>query len=267
MRILLTVLLALLIGCEPAIAAEDTECSNMPQRTHFSRSGTIKVGSSRSGQSAGGLGFQCSLPYMGVYTVQFNLAAPRTDPTIVTNARVICKAIIDWQVSGNFVRRVVHVTDGMSVTGTGEAVSVQLVDDSVLLTPPFNPPYDPIDYLVSVQVSEGSRASSPNPPYLLDRENPTGVILAPGVPVDIAIPQDIGASSVYVSTGGIIGATEIPPGLLGVQQVVVGAVGSHYDPRYFQWVPLLPGAIELRMFVDAAATSSSRATVFWGIDG
>jgi hypothetical protein len=254
----------LLFGCEPPMVAEELE-NVMGQRSYFSRSGTVLVR-----KPGNGLSFQCSLPQMGVYTVQFNLSPPRRIPASagvpapVLNTRAIAKATIDWTVSGNYVRRVVHVADGMSVTGTGEAVSVNISDESIAYGVGAA---NPTAYDVSITVSEGSRASSPNPPYLQHLgASGNGVHVSPGNQTDITVPADIGASSIYVPVDYDTGVF-VAEGHIQLRQLVDAVQVMGCDPRRNQWVPLVPGVTTIRLQVVAAAAGGVVMTPFWGIDG
>lgn len=242
------------VGCtHSAIEAEESE-TIMPKSQQRSKIGTIVPGTTEK------INFQIDQfldangkPDPGNYTVQFNL----NDPNSV--GAVQPKAEIEWVQSGNSVRRVIDVSDGASITGSGEGViiNVYTVVGSI---------FDPIT--VSLQVAKGTRATNPNPPIF----SPPGGAAAVGPGADslvIPIPRDIGASSAFVTIapdviGTAIGAYDI---LVAQCSDTAGTLPlSEYDPRQSDFVPFINGIRSLRIQTSAAAPTII-FYVYLGIDG
>jgi hypothetical protein len=202
------------------------------------------------------LNFQTKLPEIGAYTLQFFLDGPAINPSSTLVRRA--EAHITWSVRGLNVSRRVSCVNGMSISGTAEAVSVKVVDTSRLLDA-----YPREPYLVSVQAARGTRPAIQQPPTL----DSVSISLDPGpvVSADIPIPQDAGAISLYT--------TVTAASALANEQVTVlmrnagGIVLREYSPLVnTEWVPLPAGASQLRLRSGVLAPVTNWALTF-GIDG
>lgn len=224
---------------------------NLQQR---SKTGLITPGTSQK------VGFQLpefldpsGHPDYGNYTCQFNLDDPNT-----ASVDVLSRAEIIWKVSGNDVRRVIDVSNGASITGTAEGVSISVFDASsnILVTPK--------PYTVSLQVVKGSRPSIQQPPTYT---TPVGLNAGAGDIQTVAIPQNIGAVSVSVVVYPFLAGTAIGAYDVRVAQIsATGTLKKVYDPRQDQWVPLASGVTSIVIGSSLAAPQFDYQVTF-GIDG
>ncbi len=193
-------------------------------------------------------------PGSGLYTVQFFVGH---EFTLAVTERRSTEAEITWSVEGNYVRRLVSVVNGMSVTGTGQAVKVVISDSSTSPTAQ--------EYSVSCQVAPGARASIQQPPYLF-RETLVELVNV-GNTATIAVPDNAGIISVYVAaavTGGAAGA--VPGDLLVAQKRGASTVVTFDPVAPGGWVPLAPGVSALQ-FLNLNAPAQAEFSTFFGIDG
>jgi hypothetical protein len=149
------------------------------------------------------------------------------------------------------------VADGVSVSGTAEAVNVSVADNST-----FNPTTIVKPYDVTVVVGKGVRAPVQQPPtFALPRDS-----IAPAASSTFNVPQDAGAISVNIAIapglGGTIGAYQVL-----AQHWAQGTPLKTYDPRQSDWVPLMPGTTQIRIVCDAALATNTLVQVTFGIDG
>lgn len=207
------------------------------------------------------------------YTLEFNLLdlQNRNDPS--GNALFLrAKAEINWSVEGNFIRRLVHVSSGASISGLGQSVAIRIVDDSE------NPDSDPvIQYPVSVQVSRGTRPTlgGTQPPLyvprpLLERESGGPPVLPPYtlIPTDsiaIPVPTDSGVNSVYLMVNADSG-TPLDPVDVVIQQLGSGIIAANGNlENCNKFIPLVPGANEVQVVNNH--TANIRVTPIWGVEG
>src|SRR5208283_1031541 len=66
----------------------------------------------------------------GQYTVQFNVNAP---PNPTNPNPIFTEALLTWIVEGNSVTRHISIANGTSITGSGQAVTVVIYDNTQLL--------------------------------------------------------------------------------------------------------------------------------------
>lgn len=208
-----------------------------------------------AGKSDAGIALQANFENEpGNYTVQFGVTYPPTDQSgnIIT-----AQAEIVWTVEGNDVRRLVNIANGMSVTGTAQAVKVTMRDSTTL-----GGGKQPFPYPVSAQVVKGSRPSVEHPPFLYANS----IVVFNGSNADFTIPQNAGISSVQVYVKPEPVGINIPLGQLTVYHIT-GALGviNGYDPREVSWVPIAPGSEKIRVQNDSAGLV--RFSTVWGIDG
>ncbi len=202
------------------------------------------------------------------YTVQFSVGPTKNASKAARPVPVNPVAEIKWSVEGNDVRRLVSVTNGLSLTGVGEAIKVSVLDQSF----PFLDPIAPhavlnVTYDVDITVAPGSRASVNQPPTFSVMNTADGTfefdVLAAGTQI-IQIPQDAGVISSYVTVTDV---TNIPIAEGGTKIVLTDVFGNglrEYDPRA-GWVPVVAGA-NLLLLKNHAATTQ-RYSVTFGIDG
>lgn len=199
----------------------------------------------------------------GEYTLMFNMSG---NPA--SNNPIFAEALIIWSVEGHSVTRRVNVGDGISVTGVGQAVKVIMTDATSSI---FGAP-NQVEYQVACQVAPGSRGSNKQPPTLVPVHalgTPSAASGSGFFPVltgnttAVAIPQDAGVISVYITVGG---ATEPTPLTARVFHLYAGNPVKDYDPRDFpDWVPVTPGADQILLSNTSGETLNF--TVTFGIDG
>ncbi len=198
------------------------------------------------------------------YTVQFSVG-----PAISTISGVPVQTIINpvaeisWSVEGNTNRRIVSVTNGMAVTGVGQAVKVVVRDQT---NQNANP--SPATYTIDITVAPGSRASENQPATYnpLLASNLDGIVVAAGGTTLITVPKNAGIISAYVTAnaGGIAlspfnAVVSFLDGFSNVQQV--------YDPVAHQdFVPLTPQTDTIS-FQNNTGPFSIEFFITFGIDG
>jgi hypothetical protein len=248
-KLLLFMLLAL-FGC--TISTEDEESTmNRPieggnvQGGGWSQSGKL-ITNNREQKVT----LQAQFPKSDVYTVQFGIGR-----VPVFSARTVAE--ITWSVAGNRVTRRMTPNSGGSISGRAEAVEVKLID----VTDAFNAGQE---YDASILVSPGVRASTANPPTLIDPFD--GVIVAPASTQSVPIPQGVGVVSALVVQKVALGAP-IPAGEISVEQFDGVTSLLIYDARdYTGFVPIVASADSL-VLGNFNAVTAVRFSIIWGIDG
>lgn len=206
------------------------------------------------------------------YTVQFSVGSTKNSATgqIVNQAFINPVGVITWSVNGNSVRRVVSVINGMSITGVGEGVKVVVTDRT-----PQPIIGEAVEYDIDITVAPGSRASVTQPPtYCPTLETQEGMIeVSGGGTFDIAVPQNAGVISVYITAVDSTGKTPLTTLLARIDQVSsTGAVVRQYDPNANYpsvFVPIMPTCTKITL-VNNQPVSEANAILFavtFGIDG
>lgn len=206
------------------------------------------------------------------YTLEFNLLdlQNRNDPA-GNSIMLRAKAEVNWSVEGNFIRRLIHVSSGTSISGLGQGVSIRITDDSE------NPDSDPVvTYPVSVQVSRGTRPTMggtqpplyvPRPPLPTDNDPVNRLppyTLAATDSMEIPVPADAGVNSLLLMVHS--NANALSPEDVVVQQQGTGiqlAIGDLNVCNKF--VPLVPGCNVIR--VDNDHSDPIVITPIWGVEG
>ena len=259
----------------------------------WSASGNIKVFAGAAPlKSAGTVGLQVGFPRPGYYTVQFNVVqvSPKSGDEGLNPLVVRPRAEIIWAVKGNTIRRVFDITDGASVSGTGEVVSVTVTDASIAVVADTDS-----EYFVSIQVTPGLRPiqGGVQPPTLgasiafvgTTAFDPSLSFVIPSAPVDgidLYVPQNCGVNSYQLNIGAnqdLAAVTPIPP--LGENMLIVQDGSFHggiflnavnYD-SVNRWNPVNPGAKRIRIFNravysnDFAHPQSLIGSILFGIEG
>jgi hypothetical protein len=187
------------------------------------------------------------------YTVQISIE--QQPNAVQTNGPPNLRAYIFWSTDGKQKKRWVSVGGGCAITGSAEAVTVQLqdfsgtpVDDSGTLA----------DYDVYVAAVPGSRPNSSTGPTLIPLDSEAEYSGTPPSPsfggtyqlnpqqqVNIQVPQNVGVQSVAV-TPGFVGDFVAPSnasGLLVTQYDVAGHTIKQYFPNIDSgFIPLAPQA-------------------------
>jgi hypothetical protein len=225
-------------------------------------------GKLRTGRPNQQVNLQADFPNPGSYVVQFSL---KDNPD--SNIPIRALALITWSVEGNSVRRLVSISNGLSVQGVGQGVRVVMYDD----TQPIGA-VDPdgTEYDVSMQVARGSRGSDPVPPTLvmsnaadiqLNTVTPNATIEIPknaGVKTYtvIAMLQDVNGRAVALPEGGLSVLLNQGSWTLSRQTYGQNNTGQFY--------PVTPGGTNLLIQINpdlVTAGNNVFATVIYGIDG
>ena len=140
---------------------------------------------------------QCDFDKSEYYTVQLGV-----EPPILGSSFNIfsCLATISFKVEGNFVTRVISVTNGVSISGTAQAININLQDNTPVLGQPLNQPYK-----VGMQVVPGTRPTQNRPPILVFLSQ-SDFTVAPTTTTTILIPNNAGVISMEFT-----GLTESTP--------------------------------------------------------
>lgn len=217
------------------------------------------------------------------YTVQFSVG-----PTFLTSTKQLAHlpvnpvAEIVWSVEGNSVRRLVSVTNGMSVTGVGEAVKVSVKDDTLSSFAGNH-----CTYQVDITCAPGSRASTQQPPtYYPETRDQSGTfsivgagpVAYPGHTIDVPVPQNAGVISYFAQwmafdpiTFATIAATEVD---WFIEELAGGSLTlKKYSAEQVNgWVPISPGCDTIRIHalfpnIGALAPWQLDTNITFGIDG
>lgn len=247
-RVTLFLVAFIMNGCMAQVEDED-----MNARVGWSQSGTLVPGSSNSAVS-----LQAQFPLIGAYTVQLNIQDPNAS-LVVGNEVVRAQAEIQWSVKGNTVTRLVDCVNGLSITGEAEAVSVRVVDRSLITVPGKRP------YVVSINVAPGTRPSVQQPPvFSADRQTLSGGLASGGV----IVPA--GAISAQINVVGVtVGQPIVDPDYYIVRQIANGGlVLKAFSPfRYDGWIPLAAGCTQIRFEQSALVVADWFWFTSFGIDG
>lgn len=202
----------------------------------------------------------------GYYTVQFNVEPPVDSASVSPNASglFVAAAILRWSVEGQTVERAVSVANGVSISGTGQAMKVTVTD----LTDPATIPAGGtagLPYNVSIQVAPGTRPDVGRPPIVYENL----FVVTVGTPQNVKIQPFIGAISVLcpfdVNSGTITSITiaELTPAGTTLLKVQIN-LG---DAASLEWIPIVAGATILQITAQGSAGGKADVTVLWGIDG
>jgi hypothetical protein len=234
---------------------------------HATKTGWGTSGKLFTGQKDKVVTMQAVFPEPGSYTAEFS----RSDNPN-SNSPIFAEALLTWAVEGNYVSRRINIIDGASITGVSQAVKIILSDATP--TPVIGGGPNGSVYEVACQVAPGVRGSSKQPPTLV----PTSGTLPAGGPAaggggafpvfaggttNIAVPQDAGVISVYVTVSAVAPFAEF--GALVIMNNGAFTLKT-YDPRDFpDWVPLSPGTTQIQLVNNTIA--DIKFSITFGIDG
>lgn len=219
-------------------------------------SGSANLATGNASQAAA---LQASFDEAAVYTLQFYISPPAAINTaqgmLVPNVRPVASVV--WAVQGNQTIRQFDVGDGTTVSGAGQAVSVQVQDQT--MTGALFPAGQ--NYTVSVVCVKGVRADTNQPVTLYGG---TGDI-APLNTVTINVPFGgvIGIEVDYVDTTTI---TTNP--IFATVQFFAGVTEVYsYAPTARPGVIPVPPNTSQIVFNNPSATDTISYSYFWAIDG
>jgi hypothetical protein len=192
---------------------------------------------------------QANFEEPGPYSAQFSVSYPDNTEFVYS-----CVAQVDWKVEGNWVTRLVSVTNGTTISGTSQGVRIMIRDTSVL-----NIPGSVDSYVASVQIAPGTRPVTTRGPIY----QPDLPVHLPGFAVaTIALPMNAGITSVMVV------APVNPAPVKLIANLGVAALAFEYQWNVAlerEWHPIPSGVWRFQIAnLDAAATDF---LVIYGIDG
>lgn len=250
---------------------EPLPADTAPAKKGWSVNGTLAQGVSKKR-----VALQAKFGKIGTYTVQFGVVLPTTEALAPCPTRI--KATIVWSVEGNTVTRQVTVGNGLQISGTGEAVSV-LVEDNTLANNNGSPDAD-IEYVVSVLITPGTRPSKEMPPVLLSEETDAAsqlagfthgtIEIAPAGNFEFDIPENAGVIAFYLGIYTPSEAVAAADAILGRFLHTGGGIVGQFDATPGRgyagtWIPLTPGANQIQIFNNTALNVV--VTMIYGIDG
>ncbi len=229
-------------------------------------SGTLVTGGINE-ETGKAVSLQAEFPRAGNYTVQATLLLTGGPPD-GTHPAPRADLLVNWSVEGHTIKRRVSIGQGISLTGVGQAVSIQAVDKTELFVGP--PADESLEYTVVIQVAPGTRGSTALPPTLVEGGSSNGGVtpVNAGANIDFAVPQDAGVTSVFI-TAVPIGSPPVLPAAGLIQVIVEDAAGGAlmvYDPRDFQFVALPPNATNINVR-NYSLINSVEISMTFGIDG
>jgi len=138
------------------------------------KTGEPKVSWSASGVMVSGdhsqtVSLQAIFRKPGTYTASFSLNP--IDDVVVEGSDIRAEATVEWSVDGNTITRVISVSNGTSIQGTGEGVRI-VVNDVTVIAGTIS------RYAVTIDVAPGPRGAFNTPPILNRQTEIVG--LAPG---------------------------------------------------------------------------------------
>lgn len=213
---------------------------------------------------------QANFKTPGYYTLQFSVEMP----TITNNTQLLMlKAEITWSVEGNKTKRLIHVINGGTISGTGQGVHCKVFDDSSGTISP------PVEYPISILLTKGRRPSYLQPPTLVIPDIIGTRDLLFRVPVlttfgIFPLPIDSGAISTYItarreSSGGVPNNDTLLDSDLQVQQNNGANILKLYGFNGCNdWVPMAPGVNRITLVNSLPAGQQDILfTVTLGIEG
>jgi hypothetical protein len=192
--------------------------------------------------------------------MQFGATPPNTPGSMLIFS---CVATISWKVEGNFVTRQISVQNGATISGTAQAIDVNLQDNTPNYGQTLNQPYQ-----IGIQVTPGTRPVTNQPPLLMFNDQQQVSIAAAGGTKIFDIPQNAGVISMEIAGVGFAGGLAISPNLL-VQFFTNATFLKSYiysGGEFDQFVPVPIGATEV-LIVNQDATNVADFSLAWGIDG
>jgi hypothetical protein len=189
------------------------------------------------------------------YTVQFNIR--RLSGGNDDSPPIQAEAVIQWTVEGNFVTRRVSVSNGTSVTGTGQACKVVVTDKSQT-----NNGVTPITYEVDIQITPGTRGSYSQPPCWVPTNPPGDFNIANGGALVIQLPDDLGAISAATT---VFSGAAIADGTTQVLMMAGNNILKTYDAKTPGFVPMAPGTNKIVLTNNSGDAALFSLTV--GVDG
>jgi hypothetical protein len=188
-----------------------------------------------------------------VFTVQIGLNVGEGGFPVQAQATVV------WSINGTPVRRVVSVSQGVSISGVTESAQVDVYD---VTQQHGDVDYVSNQYVALVNIAPGVRAATTLPPFLNVWSSTQQ--LAASAETAVAIPPNVGAVGFRLSVSA--------SGSAGAQITMADSVGNAYDQYSVNpgensiFVPIAPGST---MVVIKNSDSANPINISgqWAIDG
>jgi hypothetical protein len=214
---------------------------------------------------------QAQFPTTTYYTVQFTLRPGNQSgigPGIFAPRGL---AEIHWTVQGNHHQRILHVANGTTISGAGEAIWVNFVDDTQVNGEEPNNQL-PITAIISIVTGTRANAADSQPPMFWEESGTVGgvptllptVIPAAGT-IQIDVPVDQGVNAMLLTAFRENAGAGAP--LLGDDITVQGVFGLIFwgAEMFNRWVPVVPG--ETKFNIQNNSGNNVRFGVIWGVEG
>lgn len=214
---------------------------------------------------------QATFKYVGYYTVQFSMQLPDTE---FETGGIFALADITWTVAGNPITRRVSIVNGMTISGMGESVYVEMYDFSEA---------DPDSvYQVACSVARGTRPVAGNIPNIsintetlkteAERRGESVVsVLTPGASRTWDVPPNVGVNSVFIQVAPVAYAADnyksLQDTFIGFWELTQQA-GIGFD-NLNRWIPIMPASARINLKLDAAYVGAEGVYVapIWGVEG
>lgn len=224
-------------------------------------------------------GLQVVFPKATAYTIDFSIDFAITNG----DSPIFAKAIIIASCQGNNIKRIVNVANGESITLVCEAINITFQDDTTATTIAPNPYGKPstVEYMVSANVSPGTRGANKQPPILIPARLDL-VNSSPGVSgrsgnfniprnhtLYVPIDPTAGIISTYITVAG--SGAAVPVGTVVVSELqgdpTLFTQIKVFDPLInIDWVPVAPGLSTIVIQNTNGAIDIS-VSITLGIDG
>ncbi len=187
-----------------------------------------------------------------IYTVQIGLNVGDGGFPVQAEAEVI------WSINGTPIRRVVSVSQGVSITGVTESARIAVYD----ATPIVMDGQANVEYIALINIAPGPRAATTLPPFL--RAYEAALTLAAAQPTLLMVPGNAGVVGFRLSVSAV--------GASGATVQMADISGTIYDQYVVNpgensiFVPLAPGTDRLVITNDDSANPIT-ITGQWAIDG
>lgn len=256
MKIWLLTLVILAIGCTfPVEKESDMQNFGGKPKDGWQQSGTLFTAKPDQMVTC-----QANFAKAEYYTVQLAVIQTPdiTAPGYIGLGTYAAEADIEWSVEGSTVRRTVSLGNGVSISGTGQAVKVTLRDVS-------DPAIGVSPYIVQVQIAPGTRPAKSQPPTLQGFIVTQILGVAPAF-IDLPIPPNAGVISVETSGALFLLGVNFRDNTRVSHRNAFGQIIKAYDPtQEVGFVPVAPNATFVR--ITNLSANIFQVNFTWGIDG
>jgi hypothetical protein len=172
---------------------------------------------------------QCDSLESGYYTAQFSFHVQSNAPN---DYFIRGLAEVIWSVEGNSHRRLLHVTNGSAISGSGQGVRIVLQDQSLIVSEPTLP----AKVTSCITLIKGIRTGLQPPIFTPEFPGAT----EPAATREFQIPYNAGINSVYFSLARD-NNTDVWGNAVTIQGSYMGSTWQLGFDSFNQWLPLPPG--------------------------